>query len=170
MVADLAEKLPGRGAWVSARRDCIETAVAKGLFAKAFKSEVTSPSTHEATAFAESVASGVETRALAALGLARRAGAAQAGFEKVREALAGGRAAVLLTAADAADGGAEKLARIAGLTPVVRAFSIARQSGALGIDKAVHVIIEPGPHANRFLREIERLAGFREVARPGAAA
>ena len=72
--------------------------------------------------------------------------------------------------ADAADGGAEKLARIAGLTPVVRAFSIARQSGALGIDKAVHVIIGPGPHANRFLREIERLAGFREVARPGAAA
>ena len=34
---DLAEKLPGRGIWVSADRAALEKAAAKGLFARAAK-------------------------------------------------------------------------------------------------------------------------------------
>jgi predicted RNA-binding protein YlxR (DUF448 family) len=38
---DILEKLPGRGIWVSADRDAIETAVKKNLFARAAKTKVT---------------------------------------------------------------------------------------------------------------------------------
>ena len=37
VVPDLAEKLPGRGIWVSADRAAVEKAVKKGLFARAAK-------------------------------------------------------------------------------------------------------------------------------------
>lgn len=165
IVPDLAEKLPGRGAWVSARRECVEAAVAKGLFAKAFKAGVVAPAPGEAASFAEAVAAAIRVRALEALGLARRTGAAVAGFEKVREALTAERAAILAIAADAAEGGAEKLLRAAGGAALVRAFTIVEQSRALGLANAVHVALEKGPHADRFLREWERLGGFLAAPR-----
>jgi predicted RNA-binding protein YlxR (DUF448 family) len=40
---DILEKLPGRGIWVSADRDAIETAVKKNLFARAAKAQVRVP-------------------------------------------------------------------------------------------------------------------------------
>ncbi len=41
VVADLKGRLPGRGAWVTARRDVVEQAIAKRLFARALKRDVT---------------------------------------------------------------------------------------------------------------------------------
>ena len=38
--ADLKHKLPGRGVWVTARRDLVQEAVKRRLFARAFKAEV----------------------------------------------------------------------------------------------------------------------------------
>src|SRR6056297_1945894 len=40
---DIAEKLPGRGIWVSSDRSAIEKAVNKGLFARAARQPVTVP-------------------------------------------------------------------------------------------------------------------------------
>ena len=37
---DLAARLPGRGAWVTASREAIELAVKKGAFSRAFKAQV----------------------------------------------------------------------------------------------------------------------------------
>lgn len=148
---------------MSARRVCVEQA-ARGAFARAFKADVSAPKPSDAQRFADEVGEMIGARALSALGLARKAGAAVAGFEKVREALSAGRAAILLSADDASDGGAEKLARLAGASPVIRAFSTARQSAALGLDKAVHVAVLKGSHAERLLKEIARLRGFREIA------
>ena len=39
-VADLAERLPGRGAWVAARRGALQQAVARRAFARAFAAPV----------------------------------------------------------------------------------------------------------------------------------
>src|SRR5262249_33768202 len=41
VVPDLKRKLPGRGVWVTARRDCLAAAGKRGVFARAFKAEVT---------------------------------------------------------------------------------------------------------------------------------
>ncbi len=43
VVADLRRKLPGRGAWVTARADVVRQAVRARLFARAFKAEVKVP-------------------------------------------------------------------------------------------------------------------------------
>src|SRR5262245_6935729 len=43
VVPDLAESLPGRGVWVSARREAVETARAKNIFAHAFRAQARPP-------------------------------------------------------------------------------------------------------------------------------
>src|SRR5512143_573303 len=43
LVFDPAEKLPGRGLWLSARRDIVDLAIAKGLFSKAAGQRVSVP-------------------------------------------------------------------------------------------------------------------------------
>ena len=43
VVPDLGERLPGRGFWVSARLEAVETAIRKGLFAKAARAKVEVP-------------------------------------------------------------------------------------------------------------------------------
>ncbi len=159
VTADLAAKLPGRGAWVLATREAVEKAAAKGLFARAFKA----PAKLAGGSLADTVEAGLEARALAALGLARRAGKAVAGFDQVRGALKERRASVLLTAAEAGEDGAGKLAGLAGSLPVIRAFSAAAQSAALGKDGVVHAAVLAGPEAERLLREARRLDGFRRV-------
>ncbi len=168
VVPDLARKLPGRGAWVSADRASIEKAAGKGLFARAFRKAAQLGPGETPAAFAGRIEAGLKARALAAIGLARRSGDVVTGFEKVRDALRSGPSAFLLSASDAADDGAGKLARLAAAARapsaapvrVVRAFSVEELSAALGRDGVRHACVAPGPSADRIGRELLRLAGF----------
>ncbi len=77
LVPDLDGCLPGRGLWLSAQRDMVNTACAKGLFSRAARHGV------EVSAdLAEQLEGLMVRRCLDLLGLARRAGEAVAGFEK----------------------------------------------------------------------------------------
>jgi predicted RNA-binding protein YlxR (DUF448 family)/ribosomal protein L30E len=160
---DLAGKLPGRGAWTCAAREAVIAAASKGLFARAFKRPARLPEGMTPEDFAALVERGLETRALAALGLARRAGKAVLGFDQTQAALKEGKAAALITAADAAADGAAKLARLGSSLPIVRAFTALAQTQALGRENVTHAALLIGGETARFLREIERLAGFRPV-------
>jgi predicted RNA-binding protein YlxR (DUF448 family) len=42
---DLKQKLPGRGVWVTARRDAVEEAVRRRLFSRALKTDAKAPTT-----------------------------------------------------------------------------------------------------------------------------
>src|SRR5438105_3965979 len=108
LVADLDGKLPGRGVYVAPERALIERAVAKGLFAKAARQRVKAE-----PELAQVVENGLTRRVIEAIGLARRAGQAVCGFERVRERLAGGGAGLMLEAADGAAGGRGKLVHLA---------------------------------------------------------
>jgi len=160
LVPDLAERLPGRGLWLQARQDMMAKACARNLFAKAAKRHVRVP---------DDLARQVEVlalrRCLDLLGLARRAGAVVAGFEKVKAALRAGEVGVLVQAADAADDGRQKiqaLARAVGPeVPVVQFCSAAALGSAVGRVAAVHAGIAPGRFAEGLLREVRRLAGLR---------
>lgn len=156
---DLEQRLPGRGMWLSADRDVLNRAVARNVFAKASRG----PVTIEPHLVAE-VERLLVRRALDSLGLARRAGAVAIGFEQARAALAAGAAAVLVSAADGAAHGRDKLRRSAPELPVVAAFSSAELGSALGREHVVHAAVAPGRLARRLLFDVERLAGFR----PGA--
>lgn len=153
---DPAERLPGRGLWLTPRRDIVERAVAKGLFAKAAGRPVNVPAD-----LAAEVERLLRQRCLALVGLARRAGQLRTGFEKVREDLQAGRIALLLAAKDGAADGRNKLAAMAGKAPVIALFDSAELSAALGVDGVVHAGLAAGGMAGRLLRECERLQGMQ---------
>ena len=172
VVPDLAERLPGRGLWLLARRDMMAKACKKNLFARAAKRQVRIPSD-----LAEQVERLAFRRCLEQLGLARRAGAVEIGFEKVKAALKADRIGLLLQAADAAADGRDKLRAVAravgGETALLQFCDAAELGAALGRDAAVHVGILRGRFAAGLQRDIARLAGLRgaeneenAVARP----
>ncbi len=158
IVPDVDGRLPGRGLWLSADRDMLDTARSKGLFAKAAKRNVTVP---------EDLGNRVEAllarRCLHFLGLARRAGEAVAGFEKVRGWLGAGKVAVLLAARDGAEGGKAKLGARARDTIFVDLFTSTELGSAMGRGGVVHLALARGGLADAFLAETGRLAGFRRA-------
>ncbi len=159
VVPDVDEKLPGRGFWLSADRDVVNTACAKNLFAKAARGPV---------AVSADVADVVERllvrRCVELIGLARRAHEAVAGFEKVRDWLRAGRAQVLVAASDGAADGRIKVRALAPHVPVMDLLSRVELGTAMGREDAVHMAIAPGPLADGLRREGARLAGFRKGA------
>jgi predicted RNA-binding protein YlxR (DUF448 family) len=162
VVPDLARKLPGRGFWVAAKREAVETAARKGLFARAAKARLTA-----APDLADQVERLLAGRLLSGLGLARRAGDLILGFEKVLAAVAGGRAAWLVEASDGADDGRRKLLAAARKAPVqprlLATFSSAELSLALGAPNVIHTAFLAGRGAERWTLDVERLAGFRPL-------
>lgn len=156
VVPDLEGRLPGRGLWLQARRDVVETACAKSSFAKAARIQVKVPDV-----LAERVEALLRRRCLDLIGLARRASQVAAGFEQARGWLRDGRAGVLIAASDGADGGRGKLAALAREVPLVELFTAAELGAALGRERAVHVALARGSLARRLVLEATRLAGFR---------
>ena len=153
---DVDARLPGRGMWLSADRDVLNKAVARNLFARAARASVRVPPD-----LAQQVEGLLVRRALATLGLARRASQVALGFEQVRAALRAGAAAVLMGASDGAADGRRKLRRLAPDLPLIVAFASTELGSALGRESLVHVAVAPGRLAQRLLQDVERLAGFR---------
>jgi uncharacterized protein len=170
---DIAAKLPGRGAWITASREAIETAAKKNAFSRAFKTQVKVP---------QDIASLTEklliARILDQLGLARRAGDLILGFEQVREDLRRTRPALVIEASDGAEDGRDKLLAlllgahgpVQGESPenrdlpgVVGCFSADELGMALGRGRVIHACLKQGRFATSWAGELTRLSGFRRV-------
>ncbi len=156
VVPDPECRLPGRGFWLSPGRDMVNTACAKGLFARAARKPVTVDAD-----LGERVERILARRCLNIIGLARRAGQVAAGFDRVEAWLRTKPAGVLLAAADGAAGGRAKVRALATGVPVLDLFSGAELGGALGRQESVHVVLAPGRLADSLLLEAGRLTGFR---------
>jgi predicted RNA-binding protein YlxR (DUF448 family) len=159
---DLARKLPGRGIWVAATREAVESAAMKGLFARAAKAKLIAP-----PGLADQVEALLHSRLLAGLGLARKAGELTFGFERVLAVLAQGKAAWLIEASDGAEDGRRKLAAAARRAPsqprLLATFSSSELSLALGAPNVIHTAFLAGRGAGRWTIDVERLAGFRPL-------
>ncbi|HXZ02050.1 MAG TPA: RNA-binding protein [Stellaceae bacterium] len=156
IVPDVAGKLPGRGLWLTAGRDIVALAVTKRLFARAARQPVIVDDD-----LAERVEALLAERCRDHIGFARRAGQAVMGFAKVEAALARGKAAVLLAAADGAADGRGKLRALAPELPVVEQLTGAELGVAFGREHVVHAALAPGPIARALMADAARLAGFR---------
>ncbi|MFD1882684.1 RNA-binding protein [Paracoccus pacificus] len=155
IVPDLAEKLPGRGIWVTADRALIEKAAAKGLFSRAARGPAPAPA-----GLADLVEEALARKVIELLSLARKAGDAVAGFEKVKGWLADGKAKVLLQASDGSERGKGKL----WTPPGGRWFGCltASEMGlAFGRDHVIHSALAPGGLTEKLIRDASRLAGLR---------
>jgi predicted RNA-binding protein YlxR (DUF448 family) len=156
VVPDLAARLPGRGIWLSAARDVVQTARLRGAFARAARGPVTVPPD-----LLEMLQAALVRRISEGLGLARRAGQAVAGFEKAREWLRDGRAGLVV---QATDGSTEERVRFLsgarGTVAVHAPLAAAALGAVFGRERAVHVVVAPGALADRIGFDCTRLAGL----------
>jgi predicted RNA-binding protein YlxR (DUF448 family) len=159
VVPDIAERLPGRGLWVSAAREAVVTASTRGHFAKAARRAVSAD-----PGLADEVERQLAARALSLLGFARRAGAIAFGHDRVREMIESGRVGLLIEASDASPGSRARMTARADDVPQVALFSRAELGAPLGRDEIVHVALEAGPLAERFHAAARRLDDYRRSA------
>ncbi len=175
LLPDLGGKLPGRGLWLQPDPAMIRRALSRGLFSKAARAKVKVPDD-----LRERVAELERRRLLDLLGLARRAGSAVAGFDKVKTAIERGRVVLLFEATDGAAGGRDRLAALlahcAPTAPILAVLEAVELGRALGREHAVHVAITAGGLAAALLQAANRVirlnAGDEETEsqdrRPGA--
>ncbi len=155
VVPDAAGRLPGKGFYLVPDRAVMAKAVQKNLFAKAARAPVIVPND-----LAERVEAALVQRLVETVSLARKAGQAVAGFERVRELIAAGKAAVVLHAADASPLGAKKLPQRDGLRYV---SCLKAEELGLGFGRArvVHTALSSGALAERVVEEAAKLARLR---------
>lgn len=158
LTPDLAASLPGRGLWLTARRDIVETARAKRLFGRAARRSVIVPK-----ALGDRLEALLAERCIGLLGLANRAGQLVAGFSRVRDWLRSGKVDILLIAAGGLGRDAMELERMGRDIRRVRALTAVEMGSAIGRERIVHMAVAPGRLAGALECEAERLAGFRSV-------
>lgn len=156
VVPDLAEKLPGRGIWVSANRRALEKAVTKRLFSRAAKEQVMVPQ-----GLVDDVEAGLARRVSDLVSLARKAGQAVAGYEKVKAWVDEGRARVLLQAADGSERGKTKVKLPADEGPTIACLSAGELGLSFGRDRVIHAALGHGGLTARIVQDAGRLAGLR---------
>jgi uncharacterized protein len=156
LVADMASRLPGRGLWLTPRRDILESAIARRLFARSAHRAIIMPA-----GFADRIEALLVRRCLDAIGLGRRAGLAVAGFEKAREAVQTGKATLLFLALDGAEGGRRKMRALACGLPVAIVLTAAEMGAIFGRDHVVNIAIGDGRLSGRLITVAQKIAGFR---------
>ena len=157
-VADLAGRLPGRGAWVTASEDSIRKADNRGYFKRALGGGLESD---DQTIMM--IAAQLRARALSIAGLARRSGLLLGGSGKL---LAEGHCIGLLTADDASPRETEKLRAKLAVDWVANNFSATELGKIFGRDSIAFVGVRastaPGTEklSDILHQEIMRLDGF----------
>ena len=165
VVPDLKRNLPGRGCWVTADREHVDKAAKKGLFARAFKSEVIVPPD-----LGGMVDRLLAKSALGALGLSRKAGAVALGATKVEASVRSGAALLVLHAAEASQDGLRKIAQARRATahaggPEIRAYKLFSEQElglALGGTNVIHAAVlagDAGRAAEKRMVALDRYRG-----------
>ncbi|GIT92756.1 hypothetical protein JANAI62_30070 [Jannaschia pagri] len=153
---DVTGKLPGRGIYVSADRAVLEQAVAKRMFSRGAKRQVGVPGD-----LIQLTEAGLLKRVQDAIAIARKAGRAVAGYEKVKTMLDREEAQVLLQATDGSERGKGKLSTPYGGKWI--GFLTADELGqAFGRDRVIHAAVAAGTLAKRIVEEAARLQGIRD--------
>jgi predicted RNA-binding protein YlxR (DUF448 family) len=166
VVPDLRRRLPGRGLWVTARADHVETAEKRKLFARAHGGPV-----KVEPGLAGRVEEALAEAAFAALSMARKAGMLVSGFAKVEAAITGEEVVALIHAAEAAPDGVAKLAaafrrRHGDRKPaVIRCFTGEQLDLAFARTNVIHAALLAGPASRNLLTRVEAWLAFRGEGR-----
>lgn len=168
VVPDLRARLPGRGAWISARREAVASAVRKNLFSRAFKGP--SPAGPD---LPDRIGEALRAELRQAIALANKAGCVVAGFGKVEAAIgADPGVAAVIHAREASPDGRRKIAAalmrrhgqaISGI-PIVDDLSEDELDMALGRDHVIHAALVAGAGAAGCLSRWRRLRSFEGAA------
>lgn len=160
VVPDVLGRLPGRGIWVTADRAAIEKAAKKGLFARAARRAVKAPE-----GLADLVEAQLLRRVTDLLSMARKAGDAVTGFEKVKDWLVKGHAKVLIQASDGSAREASRLHPPEGEANFIGCLTAGEMGLSFGRERAIHGALAAGGLTTRVVEEAARLAGLRPERR-----
>jgi predicted RNA-binding protein YlxR (DUF448 family) len=158
IVPDLLGKLPGRGIWVAADRAALDKAVRRRLFARAARQAVAVPED-----LVERVEAGLLRRVVEGLSLARKAGQAVAGYEKVKGWLDSGQAEVLIQASDGSDRGKSKLRPPRPEGAFIACLSARELGLAFGREHVIHGALAAGGLTKRVVEDAAKLSGVRNT-------
>lgn len=170
VVADVYSKLPGRGVWITPKKSAIEKALKTGAFARGFKRKVNVPDT-----LGEQITTSLRERVLGMIGMAKRAGQLECGFDNVRTCARAGEIAVRIEASDGREDGRAKIRVITKaiakefeepMPLLIGCFDSKSLGKALGRNNLVHAGIRRGALAKSITKEAERLAGFVPLLPP----
>ena len=153
---DLAAKLPGRGMYVSAERDVLEQAVKKRLFSRGAKKQV-----QAVDGLVDAVEVALAKRCTDRLGMARKAGRAVAGYEKVKDWLDKDQCRILLQASDGSERGKSKLYRPGGRGSFFDILTADELGLSFGRERVIHAALAAGRLAEDFRDDAVRLSGVR---------
>jgi len=157
VVPDILGKLPGRGVYVAADRTALQRAADKNLFARGLKQKISVPPD-----LVDAVERQLVRRVVDLISLARKSGAAVAGYEKVKAWLDREDAEVLIQAIDGSGRGKSKLS-----TPHFGRYIgwlTADELGmAFGRETVIHAALASGGLGKRVVEEAQRLRGMRET-------
>ncbi|WP_199925160.1 RNA-binding protein [Neorhizobium sp. SOG26] len=166
VVPDLKRQLPGRGCWIKPERALIDRAVAKKLFARAFKKDVK----------ADADLGALVDRLIAAdligmMNMARKAGQFITGAMKVDAAVRSGAALAVFHAADASPDGIRKIdqARKAWKLgndaehdiPSFRLFTSAEMDEVMGQNAFIHACALAGQAGEGVVKRANLLEQYR---------
>jgi len=156
VVPDILGRLPGRGIYVAADRAAIDKAAAKGLFSRAARQPVKAPE-----GLSDLIEAQLLRRVIDFVSIARKAGEAVTGYEKVKEWLVKGQAKVLIQASDGSERGKTKLHPPEGENSFIGCLSSGELGLAFGRERAIHAALAAGGLERRVVEEAARLAGLR---------
>ncbi|MGE3770692.1 MAG: DUF448 domain-containing protein [Bdellovibrionales bacterium] len=159
LVPDFAEKLPGRGLWVTADAACITEAIAKKLFGRAAKENVVIPAN-----LLDQMRTQLRLRVMDLLGLAKKAGRVALGADSVQQELKKRALCGIIIAADASDSGFNDMQQRTSINVLQVPFSAADLGAALGRDNTVYIGLRNDKQGNTLLRECARLIGLTKEA------
>jgi hypothetical protein len=157
VVPDILGRLPGRGIYVAASFAALDKAAGKGVFARAARQPVKVPE-----ALTDMVEALMLRRVVDLISLARKAGEAVTGYEKVKEWLIKGRAVALIQASDGSERGKSKLRPPDGKNRYIGCLTAQEMGLAFGREHAIHGALAAGGLGQRVVEEAARLAGIRE--------
>lgn len=166
LVPDLKRKLPGRGVWITGRRQEVVEAQKRGVFARSLKADVAVPRD-----LPELVERLLVRAALDALSIAYKAGEVAAGYAKVDNAIAKGGLVGLIHAIEAGHDGMRKLdaalkrrVRMGDQSvAIIRGIGSAELDLAFGRANVVHAALLAGRASETFLTRWRDLERFRMV-------
>ena len=158
LVPDFQKKLKGKGIYVTNSKQMLQKAVEKKLFTKAAKRQL-----KEESEIVEIVENLMRKRGLDFLNLARKAGVAISGFEKVSEKLKQNKVAFIMQAKDAGEDGKKKIASLLKDTPIFdNLYAIEELDAALNRINTVHVAFLKSEMATVAYSEFVKIKTFFE--------
>ena len=167
IVPDVAQKLPGRGVWVTADKALIDSALVDKRFVRAMSRALKRQVKEDQISvdLSARIEKLISKRLLGRLGLEKAAGRIVTGNEKVKSILKNQPSSVvmLLQARDASADGRSQMSVIARAVEVkeVGLFDREELSMALGRDNVVHAVLLKGGVLDQIEADLIRLGGFK---------